>query len=101
MAYPSPGTQARFGAPIGVRILQRASAADLDVLRSELHAPLEDGAPTRIKAVLQALTDEVRIDARDATQSNRSSVCPRFDHRQGQYRQRDSNPCYRRERAAS
>jgi hypothetical protein len=46
--------------------LQRAGAADLDALRGELHAALEDGAPTRVKAMLQALTVEVRIDARDA-----------------------------------
>lgn len=37
-----------------------------DALRGELHAARETGDPIRIKTVLQALTDEVRVDAREA-----------------------------------
>jgi hypothetical protein len=65
----------------------------------ELHAALENGAPTRIKTMLQALTDEIRVDARDAIEP--IFRVPAIRPPSNQYRQRDSNPCYRRERAAS
>lgn len=43
-----------------------ASIADLDTLRSHLHAALNDSNPTkRVKGVLQAMVDGIRVDARD------------------------------------
>ena len=44
---------------------ERTSAAELDALRDALKTALEDGTPTRIKPVLQAMIDGIRIDARD------------------------------------
>jgi site-specific DNA recombinase len=44
---------------------ERVSAADLDTLRSDLHAMLNDSDPKRVKAVLQAMIDGIRVDARD------------------------------------
>lgn len=40
--------------------------ADLDLLRGELHAALENSTPVRGKTVLQAMIDGIRIDARDS-----------------------------------
>ncbi len=45
---------------------QRVSAADLDAIRRRVRAALDDGGPMRVKTILQELTEEVRIDARDA-----------------------------------
>lgn len=45
--------------------LQRTSAADLDVLPRRAEAALENSSPTRIKTLLQALADEIRVYARD------------------------------------
>ncbi|HTU77792.1 MAG TPA: hypothetical protein VMF09_03445 [Solirubrobacteraceae bacterium] len=45
---------------------RRTTAADLQALRDSLRAALNDGTPQRIKTILQDLTEEVRIDARDA-----------------------------------
>jgi hypothetical protein len=44
---------------------ERASAADLDALRGHLHAALNDSSPKRVKGVLQAMIDGIRVDARD------------------------------------
>jgi site-specific DNA recombinase len=44
---------------------ERTSDAELDALRDALKTALEDGTPTRIKPVLQAMIDGIRIDARD------------------------------------
>jgi hypothetical protein len=44
---------------------ERVSAADLDALRGDLHAMLNDSDPKRVKAVLQAMIDGIRVDARD------------------------------------
>jgi hypothetical protein len=45
--------------------VQRISEADLDAIRSRVRAALDDGGPMRVKAILQELTDEIRIDGRD------------------------------------
>lgn len=47
---------------------QRMSAADLDAIRGRVCAALDDGGPMRVKTVLQELTEEVRMDARDAVE---------------------------------
>jgi len=44
---------------------ERVSAADLDALRGDLHAMLNDSNPKRVKGVLQAMIDGIRVDARD------------------------------------
>jgi site-specific DNA recombinase len=44
---------------------ERASAADLDALRGNLRAALNDSNPKRVKGVLQAMIDGIRVDARD------------------------------------
>ena len=44
---------------------ERVSAADLDALRGDLHAMLNDSDPKRVKGVLQAMIDGIRVDARD------------------------------------
>ena len=41
------------------------------------------------------------MEGRDADTPMSKKPKPGFDHLGLQYRQRDSNPCYRRERAAS
>jgi hypothetical protein len=41
---------------------ERVSAADLDALRSDLHAMLNDSHPKRVKDVLQAMIDGIRVD---------------------------------------
>ncbi len=46
--------------------VQRISEADLDTIRQRVRAALDDGGPMRVKAILQELTDEIRIDGRDA-----------------------------------
>ena len=46
--------------------VQRISEADLDAIRRRVRAALDDGGPMRVKAILQELTDEIRIDGRDA-----------------------------------
>jgi hypothetical protein len=46
--------------------VQRISEADLDAIRQRVRAALDDGGPMRVKAILQELTDEIRIDGRDA-----------------------------------
>jgi site-specific DNA recombinase len=46
--------------------VQRISEADLDAIRQRVRDALDDGGPMRVKAILQELTDEIRIDARDA-----------------------------------
>ncbi len=51
--------------------LECISTADLDAIRRKVRAPLDNGEPMRVKAILQELTEEVRIDA--ATRSNRPS----------------------------
>jgi hypothetical protein len=48
---------------------ERASAADLDALRSPLHAALNDSNPKRVKGVLQAVIDGIRVNARDQIES--------------------------------
>ena len=45
---------------------ERATDDDLQALRNALRAALNNGTPRQIKAILQDLTEEVRIDARDA-----------------------------------
>ncbi|HXA53439.1 MAG TPA: hypothetical protein VNV37_01055 [Solirubrobacteraceae bacterium] len=44
---------------------ERTTAADLDKLRDELRTALRDAAPIRIKTVLQALIDGIRVNGRD------------------------------------
>ncbi len=44
---------------------ERASAADLHLLRDTLRNALNDSTPTHAKTVLQALIDEIRVDSRD------------------------------------
>lgn len=44
---------------------ERVSAADLDALRGDLHAMLNDSDPKRVKGVLQAMIDGIRVGARD------------------------------------
>jgi site-specific DNA recombinase len=46
--------------------VQRIGEADLDAIRSRVRAALDDGGPMRVKAILQELTDEIRVDGRDA-----------------------------------
>jgi site-specific DNA recombinase len=46
--------------------VQRISEADLDAIRQRVRDALDDGGPMRVKAILQELTDEIRIDGRDA-----------------------------------
>lgn len=46
--------------------LECISTADLDAIRRKVRAPRDNGEPMRVKAILQELTEEVRIDARDA-----------------------------------
>jgi hypothetical protein len=48
----------------GIHSTERASAADLDSLRSYLHAALIDSNPKRVKGY-QAMIDGIRVDARD------------------------------------
>jgi hypothetical protein len=44
---------------------ERATAADLDALRGNLRAALNDSTPRRVKGVLQTMIDGIRVDARD------------------------------------
>jgi hypothetical protein len=44
---------------------ERITRADLDLLRRELRATLEHSTPARTKTVLQAMIDNIRVDARD------------------------------------
>ncbi len=44
---------------------ERATDADLDALRGNLRAALNDSTPTRVKGVLQTMIDTIRVDARD------------------------------------
>jgi hypothetical protein len=41
------------------------TSADLDAIRQRVPSALDDGAPMRVEPILQELTEEVRIDARD------------------------------------
>jgi len=45
--------------------LEHATTADLDALRSNLRAALNDSTPARVKGVLQTMIDGIRVDARD------------------------------------
>lgn len=44
---------------------ERATAADLDALRGNLRAALNDSTPSRVKGVLQTMIDTIRVNARD------------------------------------
>ncbi len=44
---------------------QRTSPPELDALRDLLRTALTNGTPTHVKAVLQAMIDGIRVDARD------------------------------------
>jgi hypothetical protein len=44
---------------------ERTTPADLDQLRRELRAALEHATPIRAKTVLQAMIENIRVDARD------------------------------------
>ncbi len=44
---------------------ERATTADLDALRDNLRAALNDSTPARVKGVLQTMIDSIRVDARD------------------------------------
>jgi site-specific DNA recombinase len=44
---------------------ERATTADLDALRGNLRAALNDSTPARVKGVLQTMIDTIRVDARD------------------------------------
>lgn len=46
--------------------MNRITEADLDTIRRRVRAALDNGAPMRVKTILQELTDEIRIDGRDA-----------------------------------
>jgi hypothetical protein len=48
----------------GVPVAQVRAA--VDAIRQRVRAALDDGGPMRVKAILQELTDEIRIDGRDA-----------------------------------
>lgn len=45
---------------------ERTTDADLRALRNALRVALDAGTPQRIKTILQDLTEEIRVDARDA-----------------------------------
>jgi site-specific DNA recombinase len=45
---------------------ERTTDADLQALRNTLRVALDNGTPQRIKTILQDLTKEIRVDARDA-----------------------------------
>jgi hypothetical protein len=62
---------------------QRTTDADLDAIRRRVRAAPDDGGPMRVKVILQELTEEVRIDARDAIEP--TFQYRRFDHRQGRW----------------
>jgi tRNA U38,U39,U40 pseudouridine synthase TruA len=62
---------------------ERTTDADLHALRDTLRVALDDGTPRRIKTILQDLNEEIRVTP--ATQSNQSSSCRRFDHRQDRW----------------
>ena len=65
------------------------TADELQALQAHVREVIEAGDPPARKALLQALVEEIRVVA--APRSTRSSLCPRFDHRQGQRARQDSN----------
>lgn len=50
----------------GVLERARSQTASIEAIRRKVRAALDDGGPMRVKAVLQELTDEIRIHGRDA-----------------------------------
>jgi hypothetical protein len=59
---------------------ERANTAELDALRDTLQAALRDSTPTRTKAVLQAMIDGIRVDARDHIEPTFRIPAVRIDH---------------------
>ncbi len=59
---------------------ERAAAADLDALRGNLHAALNDSTPTRVKDVLQTMIDTIRVDARDQIEPTFRVPAVRIDY---------------------
>jgi site-specific DNA recombinase len=59
---------------------ERANTAELDTLRNTLQAALRDSTPTRTKAVLQAMIDGIRVDARDQIEPTFRIPAVRIDY---------------------
>ncbi|HTW43104.1 MAG TPA: HTH domain-containing protein [Solirubrobacteraceae bacterium] len=59
---------------------ERATAADLDALRGDLRAALNDSTPTRVKGVLQTMIDTIRVDARDQIEPTFRVPAVRIDY---------------------
>jgi hypothetical protein len=59
---------------------ERATAADLDALRGNLRAALNDSTPTRVKGVLQTMIDTIRVDARDQIEPTLRVPAVRIDY---------------------
>jgi hypothetical protein len=57
--------------------------------RGKVRAALDNGGPMRVKAILQELTEEVRIDARDAIEP--TFLIPAVRRRQVRWARQDSN----------
>jgi site-specific DNA recombinase len=59
---------------------ERVNTAELDALRNTLQAALRDSTPTRTKAVLQAMIDTIRVDARDQIEPTFRVPAVRIDY---------------------
>ncbi len=59
---------------------ERANTAELDALRNTLQAALRDSTPARTKAVLQAMIDGIRVDARDQIEPTFRVPAVRIDY---------------------
>jgi hypothetical protein len=59
---------------------ERATAADLDALRGDLRAALNDSNPTRVKGVLQTMIDTIRVDARNKIEPTFRVPAVRIDY---------------------
>jgi hypothetical protein len=59
---------------------ERATATDLDTLRGNLRAALNDSTPTRVKGVLQTMIDTIRVDARDQIEPTFRVPAVRIDY---------------------
>ena len=59
---------------------ERANTAELDALRDTLRVALRDSTPARAKAVLQAMIDGIRVDARDQIEPTFRVPAVRIDY---------------------
>jgi hypothetical protein len=59
---------------------ERANVAELDALRNTLRAALRDSTPERVKTVLQAMIDGIRVDAREHTEPTFRVPAVRIDY---------------------